>query len=85
MATLADLEYEHLGSLGATGTLEDRRSQTYIPDDFTYWAGLSGLTPAQGFSLTEHKRKAMQLDLALTDDQTALLSTADLSVLYWTP
>lgn len=86
MATLADLEYAYLGTLGATGTtLIDRRSQVYTPNTFAYWSGLSGLVPAQSYSLTDHMRKAMQTAEALTDDQAASLSTADLRVLYWTP
>lgn len=85
MPTISDLEYDYLGSQGATGTLLDRRSQIYTPDEFTYWATASGLTPAQLFSITDHKRKAMQSSLLLTDAQVAELSTSDLSVLYWTP
>ena len=86
MPTLADLEYTHLGTLGATGTtLLDRRSQVYLPDPFAYWSGLSGFTPAPSYSLTDHMRKAMQTAEGLTDVQAAALSTADLRVLYWTP
>ena len=85
MPTVSDLEYDYLGAQGATGTLLDRRSQIYIPDEFTYWVTASGLTPAQSFSVTDHKRKAMQSSLLLTDAQVAELSTSDLSVLYWTP
>jgi hypothetical protein len=86
MSTVADLEYAHLGGLGAVGlTLDDRRLEVYLPDDFTYWATLSTLTPVFEYSLTDHRREAMRLAEALTPEQAAPLSSADLAVLYWTP
>ena len=55
MPSIADLEYAYLGSLGATGTLADRRSQIYGADQFAYFSARSGLTPANLYSLTDHK------------------------------
>ena len=54
MPSNADLEYAYLGSLGATGTLADRRLQIY-GDQFAYFSALSGLTPANLYSLADHQ------------------------------
>ena len=54
MPSIADLEYAYLGSLGATGTLADRRLQIY-GDQFAYFSARSGLTPANRYSLADHQ------------------------------
>lgn len=50
-----DLEFQYLGSLGATGALDDRRSQVYGDEMHAYFAALSGLTPAQDYQLPDHQ------------------------------
>lgn len=54
MPSIADLEYAYLGNQGATGTLADRRSQIY-GNQFAYFSALSGLTPANLYSLADHQ------------------------------
>ncbi len=54
MPSIADLEYAYLGSLGATGSLSDRRAQIY-GDQFDYFSARSGLTPANRYSLADHQ------------------------------
>ena len=54
MPTNADLEYAYLGSLGATGTLADRREKIY-GGEWAYFSARSGLAPASFYSLSDHK------------------------------
>ena len=55
MPSNADLEYAYLGSLGATGSLSDRRAQIYGTDQFAYFSARSGLTPVILYSLADHQ------------------------------
>lgn len=56
MATLADLEYAYLGTLGATGTtLLDRRREIYGESHHAYYSNASGLTPKNLYSLADHQ------------------------------
>ena len=76
MPSIADLEYAYLGSLGATGTLADRRLQIY-GDQFAYFSALSGLTPANLYSLTDHKYAYYSTQTGTTG------SLADVQSTFW--
>lgn len=76
MPSLADLEYAYLGTLGATGTLADRRLQIY-GDQFTYFSTRSGLAPASLYSLTDHKYAYYSTQTGTTG------SLADVQSTFW--
>lgn len=76
MPSIADLEYAYLGNLGATGTLADRRLQIY-GDQFAYFSALSGLTPANLYSLTDHKYAYYSTQTGTTG------SLADVQSTFW--
>lgn len=76
MPSIADLEYAYLGSLGAAGTLADRRLQIY-GDQFAYFSALSGLTPASLYSLTDHKYAYYSTQTGTTG------SLADVQSTFW--
>tara|TARA_R110002020_G_scaffold404912_1_gene614982 strand:+ start:21437 stop:21697 length:261 start_codon:yes stop_codon:yes gene_type:complete len=61
----SDLEIAWLrktsGDSNPSSTLSDLRKQVYPNGEHPYWAATSGLTPAETFSLTDHKRAAMQV------------------------
>ncbi len=79
MPSIADLEYAYLGSLGATGTLADRRLQIY-GDQFAYFSARSGLTPANLYSLADHQYAYYSTQTgttgSLADVQSTLWSAA---------
>ena len=76
MPALTDLEYAYLGSLGATGTLADRRLQIY-GNQFAYFSTRSGLAPSNLYSLIDHK-------YAYYSTQTGTAgSLADVSTRFW--
>lgn len=51
MSTTTDLWYEFLGGTGVE-SLSDL--------EFDYWAALSGLTPAEDYTLADHKYEALK-------------------------
>lgn len=59
MTSIGDLEYDRLktarGISTPTVSLQDLREASYTPNDPAYFAGLSGLSPAQNYSLSDHK------------------------------
>jgi hypothetical protein len=72
-----DLEFAYLGTLGATDALDDRRRQIYGDEEWAWYAGLSGLTPAQDFQLPDHKYAYMRA-------QTGVNGTlADVERAFW--
>lgn len=84
--TIADLEYTKLKASvnpPSPRSIMDLRRAAHTSGEYAWWSGLSGLTPAPLYSLTDHYRKVMATALTLTDAQAALLSTADLEARYW--
>jgi hypothetical protein len=80
MASLADLEFAYLGSLGAAGTLNDRRRAIYGANQHAYFGALSGLTPTRLYSLNDHK-----LAYYRTQSGLAIGSLADCQREFWAP
>ena len=77
MPSNVDLEYAYLASLGATGTLADRRLQIYGADQFAYFSARSGLTPANRYSLNDHKYAYYSTQTGTTG------SLADVQSTFW--
>lgn len=76
--SLNDLEFQYLGTLGATGALDDRRTQIYGDEAWTYYAGKSGLTPASAYMLPDHQYAYFKAQTGLTSG-----TLTDLSRAFW--
>lgn len=79
-ASLSDYERDYYARRGISTqqSLEDMRLAFQGQPEYFYWQSLSGLGP--GYSLSDHKRKAMMLSLSLSDPAS---SNADLALAYW--
>ena len=63
LLSTTDLEVAWLRKLSsnyAPNTLSDLRALVMPDGEFFYWADTSGLTPAENYSLADHKVSAMQ-------------------------
>jgi hypothetical protein len=72
-----DLEGLYLGTLGGTGSLEDKREFVYGENEWAYFAALSGLTPPELFQKPDHQ-------LAYYTAQTGATGTlTDVERAFW--
>jgi len=59
MTTNADFEYAALRTARGVSlpivSIQDLREISYLPNDYAYFASLSGLTPSQNYSLSDHR------------------------------
>jgi hypothetical protein len=72
-----DLEGLYLGTLGGTGSLEDRRQFVYGDEQWVYFSNLSGLTPKGTFTLPDHQYAYYKAQTVATG------SLADLERSFW--